>query len=1300
MQSDRIKQESDFHALNAIAEEAVAQVNHEMEQYIGTTTPLNDMLMTDPFKKVLGEEIAANVTRQLATPLCDSIANYAGVGAGVLLGAVTPPPFELAGAMAGGLMGRSSTKFGCTLVAQSFGKTIWKEHIDRELQQQIEQAKQQLSANFLLARNRVLTQLVQHQQAETKEYLQDQFNRGLEHQPFYSLINNNTKKMISEERIRHRTNLINHSATYQAFIKTSKNIDAITIPYLNNVNKIISDDVNITNVSEKMIAENMEFLQSYHVASNSIDAVTHVKLNALLHEQKNYAKQLKSVLDKHEMQEVRHNEGLKREAQLAQYRGMEAGFHFIGQLGVATNNKTIATIGSIGAAGTSIAFNAAMLSGSIAGVTLTGWGLAVPYVGIAMAGLTIVSTLLGKKKNKECPQMQALIALSKQLQEVSTAIHERINHLEERMVALLIDIDNKISTQLALVQTITADGFALLDYKIDHIQADLNRLTEIMKSGLTANYLQEFEGCISAIEQYSKINSDRQRDIESRLITLTTWLTNSAYLRNTNGLWCLPANLTTEYLFTSANLKTHESLLSDQHESRLGYIDQLVRLIPNTSFHNFANCDLPNVSLLVKGVEAYLQGRLRLGSSAAKIMDAECHAINHIQKIAENGIRLLSILQTQEKIILAYVLDQYESTYRTLVNGMITGAKARLTTGTVPGFEFNQHDAVNLNHPWPALINSCPFAYVLNVIRGQHGLTMPRIIQKALSMGVGTLTTHYSASTTNASRGNTEYGDWKANHWINTRAATYTIKVSYELNGSSHVIYTATATVPSLVTNETGTCRFKGGGGHYTIGGNYDKVVAAANAVAEETFLQNSWSVANFGPMSANQLDLANPLKSAIFDAIIAKCISAHDAFPAEREIIINQIRQHPKLLNDLPSNLSLLKNMLRRIRFMTCTPITQSLERLWDENDFMLHLRDYHTLEVIIAALKSDIQMVTDMTPRETNIIQTKLLYCRHLLEIVKQHETFESLSNLTELSETLQVSEDIILSADNIRYDLQKENELGSGSFGKVYRACERMSGKPLAIKMLFPGAKLLEAARGELQVIGKLQQDIQSSPYLVKIFGVTRLNERDTIVMEYIPNQTLEYHLYESQQSLTIMQRTTINHGIIHGIAYLHARHIIHADIKSMNILLTDSFEPKIADYGLARVAADTQTTSTVLQSNKTLAGTFHYMAPEFFTTEANGQPTTKTDIYALGVLLWQIITNKKPFDELNGTHTMIVTYWAKLLNGLPVKDYFVISEQVDIAPEATNFYRFFNPMVAQCRDLVPENRPTASDLQRKI
>uniref|UniRef100_A0A2D4FAG9 Protein kinase domain-containing protein n=1 Tax=Micrurus corallinus TaxID=54390 RepID=A0A2D4FAG9_MICCO len=145
------------------------------------------------------------------------------------------------------------------------------------------------------------------------------------------------------------------------------------------------------------------------------------------------------------------------------------------------------------------------------------------------------------------------------------------------------------------------------------------------------------------------------------------------------------------------------------------------------------------------------------------------------------------------------------------------------------------------------------------------------------------------------------------------------------------------------------------------------------------------------------------------------------------------------------------------------------------------------------------------------------------------------------------------------------------------------------------------------------------------LVELLGFSNDFYQPCLVYDYMPKGSLLDRLACLDNSSPIPWKTRCNiaYGASNGISYLHENNHIHRDIKSANILLTESFVPKLSDFGLAR--ASVKFTHTILTDR--IVGTAAYMAPEAL----RGEITPKSDIFSFGVVLLEIITGLSPMDE---------------------------------------------------------------------
>ncbi|CAG7881671.1 unnamed protein product [Brassica rapa] len=201
----------------------------------------------------------------------------------------------------------------------------------------------------------------------------------------------------------------------------------------------------------------------------------------------------------------------------------------------------------------------------------------------------------------------------------------------------------------------------------------------------------------------------------------------------------------------------------------------------------------------------------------------------------------------------------------------------------------------------------------------------------------------------------------------------------------------------------------------------------------------------------------------------------------------------------------------------------------------------------------------------------------------------------------------------------DFSPENKLGQGGFGTVYKGT-LLNGKEIAVKRLARGSEGGIEFRNEVLLLTRLQHN-----NLVKLLGFCNEGDEEILVYEFVSHSSLDRFIFDEEKRslLTWEVRFKIIEGIARGLVYLHEDSqlkIIHRDLKTSNILLDAEMNPKVADFGTARLFETDETQA----ETKRIAGTRGYMAPEYLN---HGQISAKSDVYSFGVVLLEMISGQR-------------------------------------------------------------------------
>jgi len=258
--------------------------------------------------------------------------------------------------------------------------------------------------------------------------------------------------------------------------------------------------------------------------------------------------------------------------------------------------------------------------------------------------------------------------------------------------------------------------------------------------------------------------------------------------------------------------------------------------------------------------------------------------------------------------------------------------------------------------------------------------------------------------------------------------------------------------------------------------------------------------------------------------------------------------------------------------------------------------------------------------------------------------------------------------------RYELIEK--IGEGGMAVVYKAKDRLLNRYVAIKILRPefakDEKFLENFKKESQAAAGL-----SHPNIVNVYDVGKEGNIHFIVMELIVGKSLS-QVIEEKGKLNYKEAISIASQVASALSLAHKNQIVHRDVKPHNILITESGTAKLADFGIARAVSK----ESIAEGSDKIMGSVHYFSPE----QARGSYVDeRSDIYSLGIVLFEMLTGKVPFDGDNpisialmhiNNHLPSVT---EIVPGLPPQLERVIAKATD--KYQTNRYRTADELIEE-------------------
>lgn len=253
--------------------------------------------------------------------------------------------------------------------------------------------------------------------------------------------------------------------------------------------------------------------------------------------------------------------------------------------------------------------------------------------------------------------------------------------------------------------------------------------------------------------------------------------------------------------------------------------------------------------------------------------------------------------------------------------------------------------------------------------------------------------------------------------------------------------------------------------------------------------------------------------------------------------------------------------------------------------------------------------------------------------------------------------------------RYELFER--VGEGGMSVVYKAKDRLLNRFVAIKILKPefisDQKFIESFRRESQNAASM-----SHPNIVNIYDVGREGNIHYIVMELIEGRALSDYIRE-QGPMAYPKVIALSKQIASALAFAHKNHIIHRDVKPHNVMITPNGTAKITDFGIAKAV----NAATIVDNTDGIVGSVHYFSPE---QARGGYVDEKSDIYSLGIVMYEMLTGQVPFDGDNPVNIALQHINSEMTPP---------SQLVDGVPPALEH------IIMKCCDKYPVNRYASAD-----
>lgn len=651
-----------------------------------------------------------------------------GAAPGVLLG---NPPASIGGVLVGQKFGADYGEFLADYTTERAYHYIHSLPLEHKLQAEITSLQASYEQQFSIIEGELQSS---GKSPAQQAYIMRQIRQHFQYQPHASLLNSKQLQDLKSQVDAYDQSIQQDQTNkLTKIISLQDKISAENQKFRRDLIGLVTQQLDASDEIIEVSKENQAFLKSWGATSLALSRATDVKVNAIikrLGEHTVILKRLNADLDNRYQREV---EQAKRAAILGNFQGANDAFSAFAEIGGQINSKTLVQIGTLGNAGTKIAYNCALLTGGIPGlVAPTGLALLTPVTAIAVAAFSLFNSLFGKRKKSD-GLSEALQTLSRQVVNLHNEMRTSFQYLDQRLEVISQIMASGFSNLASLIEFRFSNFSESANKRLDCLQSDLDRFVQQHQLAAEALFLQKFYEICRELADPAIVDLGTKK-IQKRLFDLKGWIVSYCQSKILNGYNLLYGHrIANSASWIDKILQIHAD---ENFENLLGYLAGLVveGNLTNTNEFDFNPEKMPNIAVWRHGVSQYLSAILSYNSL---LTESPKTALLEIAESAENGVKFITHLQKNRSCLVASLQKQlgvalqnyYQAVMISMIELLQNSESSQNNVGINTAVDFSSLIL-------PGNFNAATKERIISDANSK-GFIIPNLLLQALKLGVG-----------------------------------------------------------------------------------------------------------------------------------------------------------------------------------------------------------------------------------------------------------------------------------------------------------------------------------------------------------------------------------------------------------------------------------------------------------------------------------------------------------------------------------------------------------------------------------